>query len=261
MGNPDLWFAVLWLVVEDGKLPFLADILPRIREHMLFRLRNSLAPASLTEQPHFVSFQIPLGAACWFCLASCLAPENCTQDAIRMHMRHTRPLFKLCELAGYHVPEAVQTYNKRLRVLFTLRLMAAHSFNRFRSLMLALYQKVIFIHDPSHNVKNFAGIVPVDGPADEAQIEKVLEILLKYCRDISIEEVIGIGALITSPSVSIKNIDLSVHWQPPPIPDAAVFWKHYDDNINATNLPNYTICPATMHPYYTVPGSDTSWRV
>ena len=181
---------------------------------MLFRLRNSLAPASLTEQPHFINFQMPLGAACWFCLASCLATENCTQDAIRMHMRHTRPLFKLCELAGYHVPEAVHTYNKRLRVLFTLRLMAARSFNRFRSLMLALYQKVLFIHNPSRNVNNFAGIVPVDGPADEAQIEKVLEILPKYCRDISIEEVIGIGALITSPSVSIKNIDLSVCWQP-----------------------------------------------
>lgn len=263
MGNPDLWFACLWLLVEDGKIPYLTDVLPHIREHMIFRLRNSFAPASLTGLPGFVNFRVPLAAACWFSLASCLATDKCTKDTIRVHMRHTRPLFKLCELAGYSVPESVQLYNKRLRVLFTLRILAAESFPRFQSLVRALYQKSIILKNVSQDVRAretlFTEVIPMDGPADDAQIEQILQILPKYCRDISLQDVIGIGALITSGSIPISQIDMGVDWKPPRVPKPAVFWKHYQDKIDPANPPPYEICPATLHPYYKPPDGPT-WR-
>ena len=260
LGNPDLWFACLWLLVEDGKLPFLKDVLPNIREHMLFRLKNSLASASLTGLPGYVNYKVPLGCACWFSLCSCLCEGVAVhQDAIRIHMRHTRPLFKLCELAGYDVPESIQLYNKRLRVLFTLRMQAMRNFPRYRALITGLTQKVLFLRDVSQCVRDreyhYTDVIPLDGPADAEQIEKILTMLPKYCRDISVHDVAEIGRLITHPSIPLSEIGLSVRWTPPDTP-VVCEWRHYDENFERLG---YSICPTTLHPFYHVSNHGT-WK-
>ena len=252
LGNPDMWFACLWLLVEDGKLPFLKEVLPHIREHMLFRLRTSLAPASLTGLPGYVNYKIPLGCACWFSLCSCLCKGvSVHQDTIRIHMRHTRPLFRLCELAGYEVPESIQLYNKRLRVLITLRLQALRNFPRYEALIQGLTQKVLFLRDVGQDVQTreyrYSDVIPLDGAAGAEQIDKILSMLPKYCRDISVQDVAEIGRMITHPSIPLSAIDLSVRWTPQPRP-VVCEWAHYDANFE--KLPYYDICPATLHPYY-----------
>jgi hypothetical protein len=95
LGNPDLWFAVIWLLIEDGKFPFLTEILPFVREHMRYRLRHSTAYCSLTALPEFVSYDVPLATACWCALSSpAFHGISIALDTLRLHMQHTRPLFE-----------------------------------------------------------------------------------------------------------------------------------------------------------------------
>jgi hypothetical protein len=68
--NPDFWFAAIWLLLEDGRIPYLHDMLPFVREHMIFRLRESMAHTSLTGLPGFINYSVPLGVACWVSLCS-----------------------------------------------------------------------------------------------------------------------------------------------------------------------------------------------
>lgn len=63
LGNPDLWFAVLWTMIERNQLPFLNDVLPFVREQMIFRFKNHRTAASLTGLSTFCQKQLPLSGA------------------------------------------------------------------------------------------------------------------------------------------------------------------------------------------------------
>jgi hypothetical protein len=63
LGNADLWFAVLWIALEDGRASHLSDLLPFIREQMIWRLRYRYSSAAVTGFTGFVQQRIPLGCA------------------------------------------------------------------------------------------------------------------------------------------------------------------------------------------------------
>ena len=81
VGHPDLWFMLIWYLIEDGKVPHLTDLLPQIREHMTFRLKNHIGTFTLTNIPSIPVTHVPLGIACWCTLyaASYGIPEELLQ--------------------------------------------------------------------------------------------------------------------------------------------------------------------------------------
>jgi hypothetical protein len=263
LGNPDFWFAVFWLLLEDGRIPYLRDMLPFVREHMLFRLRSSMAHASLTGLPGFVNYSVPLGVACWVSLCSPVFPGIRQRfDTLRLHMQHTRPLFELLKLMKFPVPESIAVYNKRLRVLFTLREMATTKFVHMKAAVRALTQNCCLIRAVPESIRirekaTFSYLVPVDGPADDDQVRLALSMLPKYCREITLREVAGIADLITKPSISLEHILLGVDWEPPELPPPVVDWAHYE----GVAIPPVRVCLATMRPFYHVQarGRPLSW--
>jgi hypothetical protein len=263
LGNPDLWFAVIWLLIEDGKIPFLSEILPFVREHMRYRLRHSTAYCSLTALPDFVSYDVSLGTACWCALSSPAFHGVPTfLDTFRLHMQHTRPLFELCKLVGYAIPPAIDLYNRRLRVLITLRHMATTKFEQMKALVRALTQAVIVVINVSPDLAKrehkLVTHIPIDGPASSEQITNVMQLLPKWCGDIALEDVIGIAGLITRADVSLADIPLGIDWVAPALPKVAANWSHYQ---GVHNYP-VTICPKTARPFsmVVVGGKRIPWR-
>jgi hypothetical protein len=70
LGRSDFWFAVLWLLIQSGKIPFLNDIEKFAREQMLYRLTKHHGYASLTGLSMFPGQRLRLANCCWFCLAT-----------------------------------------------------------------------------------------------------------------------------------------------------------------------------------------------
>jgi hypothetical protein len=254
---------VIWLLIEDGKIPFLTEILPFIREHMRYRLFHSTAYCSLTGLPDFVSYDVPLATACWCALSSpAFRGIPITLDTLRLHMQHTRPLFELCKLAGYVIPPSVDLYNRRLRVLITLRHFATTKFEQMKALVKALTQAVIVVVNVSPDLAKrehkVVTHIPIDGPASSEQIAHVMQLLPKWCGDIALEDVIGIAGLITHADVSLADIPLGIDWVAPAIPEVAVNWSHYQ----GVQINEVLICPRTARPFSTVivGGRRISWQ-
>jgi hypothetical protein len=263
LGNPDLWFAVIWLLIEDGKIPFLTEILPFVREHMRYRLRHSRAYCSLTALPDFVSYDVTLGTACWCALSSpAFHGVPIHLDTFRLHMQHTRPLFELCKLAGYDIPPAIDLYNRRLRVLITLRHMAITKFEQMKALVRALTQAVIVIVNVSPDLaereRKLVTHIPIDGPASPEQIADVMQLLPKWCADVTREDVIGIAGLLTHVNISLADVPMGINWVAPALPEVAVNWPHYE----GVEKNPVAICPKTVRPFsmVVVGGRRIPWR-
>lgn len=260
LGNMDLWFAVIWLMIEQGKVPYLNEILPFVREQMVFRLRKSISTASLVGIPGYILTKMPLGAACWFSLVSpsFSTPPPVSYDTVRCHMMHTVPLRKLCELIGYTVPDTTVPYINRLRVLFSLRLMSKKNIYPMKALLRGLYQKVVFIDVKNVSKEVLEGerkasvpCIPVDGPADKEQIEKILEMLPKYCKDVPIEEVYWIGSMLTQ-ACQLTDIKIDINWAAPPLPEPVIQWPHYVGVLDKLKRRNIKISINTMRPFYDI---------
>jgi hypothetical protein len=65
VGNSDLWFLLVWHLIENGYAPQAREVLPQIREHLLFRMRRHLGTFTMTNVPYFPITFVPMGVACW----------------------------------------------------------------------------------------------------------------------------------------------------------------------------------------------------
>ena len=65
LGNIDLWYAVLYFMIENGYVEHLKEYLPNLREHMVFRLRNSKSYMCLSGLPTFPTYKVHLGLCLW----------------------------------------------------------------------------------------------------------------------------------------------------------------------------------------------------
>jgi hypothetical protein len=52
VGNPDLWFMLIWWLIECGRVHHLESVLPQIRSHLTFRLRAHLGTLTLCNTPY-----------------------------------------------------------------------------------------------------------------------------------------------------------------------------------------------------------------
>jgi len=114
VGNPDLWFAVIYLLARD--IPYLEPVLPLMREQLRFRMRNHTTYATLQGLPEFVTTRLTLQAALWYVLASPLLQLPPNRDAIRRHLRYAHIMETLLDIANVvaDLPPHVQHHRKYL---------------------------------------------------------------------------------------------------------------------------------------------------
>ncbi|KAH7820713.1 uncharacterized protein MONOS_2084 [Monocercomonoides exilis] len=265
LGNKDLWFACIWLLVEEGELPFLEELKVHLREQMLWRLRNRTTAASLTGLVGFVTTPLRLDAAVFFTLCSAMFthPPPPEADTLRAHIIHVEELMKLAQLASIPVPEEIVYFFKRTRVAMQLLSLSKRtSRQHVLSLAKGLVQKAVIINKENVKKELFdthpdyqLPLVPLDGPADDEQIEKVLSMLPKHVKEIPLANVYHYLQM-ADPKLSAVDLQLPlIEKEPLAMPEPVVEWAHYEGKL--PQLQHVPICPATLRPVYSFPGGDT----
>ena len=261
VGNPDLWFAVLWILVEQGSVPYLAPILPQLRAHMAWRLANHQSSVSLTGVPEFPTTRVPLRTAVWYVFASAEFGMEPRRDVLRAHLPHLAALEQLLGLTGLSVSDAVRAHVVRLRTMLSMLSWVKRDRHTLPNIALALTQSCVEVAPATlrPTFEQTPRFIPIDGVPGPAQLELARSLMPPISRGLAVDELVGLAALV-DPSKSAGDIALPIDWTPPPVPATQCSgWISY--GLRQIPRSPVRICPATCRPYYYVPGSNgIVWR-
>lgn len=257
IGNQDLWYALIWLLVEQGAVPYLAPILPQLRAHMAWRLTNHESSVSLTGVPEFPTTRVPLRTAVWYVFASAEFGMEPRRDVLRAHLPHLAALKKLLDLSGLEVSDAVRTHVTRLRAMLSMLAWVKRDRHTLPNTVLALKQACVEVDPAALRVQfeSTARFIPIDGAPSDEQIARARELLPEVGRKLSVAELVGLAALV-DPSKSAGDIALPISWHAaPPWPATTNGWPAY--GIREIPPSPVRICAATCRPYYHV--NQATW--
>jgi hypothetical protein len=235
MGNPDLWFAIIWLLVQRGTVPFLTPVLPQLTAHLQWRFQQSRSSLSLLGTPEFPTTRVPLAVALWYAVASSALSPPPARETARAHLPYLEALLELQRQTGFALPDGLATHLTRLRVAMSALGWVKRSESSLRGLLASLVQA------------QTEGMF-VDGPASAEQIVVTRAALPALFRELTDAELIGIGRLV-SPGKSGADVVLPFNWTPPAPPTAKIVWAYGLEPVPRTPIP---VCPATCRPYYRI---------
>lgn len=180
VGNFDLWFMLIWWLIEKGDIPRLSVILPQVREHLVFRLRRHLGTFTLTNIPYFPITLIPMGVACW-CTLSAIAykvPENLALKYLKCHGDHINALLRAVELLEYPVPQQAIDFIYRVQAYGAIIKIIREKNTEAISWAIRLAHSFVKI-DPAkirnNKFKYVTSTIPIDGPrVPQEQVEEAL---------------------------------------------------------------------------------------
>jgi hypothetical protein len=251
MGSPDLWFAIIWLLVQRGTVPFLTPILPQLTAHLQWRFQQSRSSLSLLGTPEFPTTRVPLGVALWYAVASSALSPPPARETARAHLPYLEALLDLQRQTGYALPEGLSAHLTRLRVAMSMLGWCKRSQRSLGTLLASLVQASVRLGDDERE-----GVF-VDGPASAEQIASTRAALPALFRELTDAELIGIGRLV-SPGKSGAEVVLPFDWTPPAPPTARVIWAYGLEPVPRTPIP---VCPATCRPYYRIrPDRTQIWE-
>jgi hypothetical protein len=265
-GNFDLWFACIWILVENGTIPYLSPILPQIRAHMQYRLANNTTFISLNGLPEFPTTRVPLATAVWYILASPaqhIADPNPRRDVLRAHMTHIEELKMIVGLTGFSYPATVDQHIARLQVLFSMLAWVKTDRDGFRARMRALQQRCVRLDasalhsDVRRRETRCDEWIPVDGRPSVEQTLQILDSLAPSYRALSIPELVGLAALV-DPKYAAGDIALPLALTPPAAASATTIEWSY--GVRALPRVIVAISEKTCRPYYTTPHEGKVWK-
>eukprot|EP00475_Leptophrys_vorax_P032537 TRINITY_DN5031_c0_g1_i1.p1 TRINITY_DN5031_c0_g1~~TRINITY_DN5031_c0_g1_i1.p1 ORF type:complete len:841 (-),score=220.30 TRINITY_DN5031_c0_g1_i1:2410-4932(-) len=257
-GNPDLWFAVIWMLAKS-KLEYLKEVVPIMQDQMVWRLSNSSSFASLCGLPEFVTTRVKLGTALWFVLASPFLKIPAAADPLRYHISHLDSMKQVFALTGMKLPDGAEKCHDRLDALLRLLGMSKKMpFASFKSKIRALHQCAYRLKEDNLDEKvasteTVVSWIALDGPASDKQVASVLAELPAVFSRLSIQEIAGLASLV-NPNLSASAIVLASDWVAPQTPAPVVEWAY---GIEEFKVPAIDVCLATCRPFSVVDG--TSW--
>jgi hypothetical protein len=175
--------AIVWILVEKNRTPFLKEMLPFLREQMIWRLKNHTSTALLSGLSGYVQTRLRLDAAIYFSLVSqkFTPPPDPKYDTLRCHLMHARYLMQLMNLVSINIPADILIQIKRVHAMMQLLSKSKkEGYIELLSLGQALVQNGFKInrdnihHELLNNSKLRNLNIPLDGPASEIQIKEVL---------------------------------------------------------------------------------------
>ena len=243
LGNTDLWFASIYLIIKNGNIPHMTDCLPYMEQHLLYRMYNSKTYMTLSGLPTYPVYSVPLIVALWSCInATCFTTDpKC--DPLRLHLEYSEDIIELLKLANISVPEQLIQHIKRTKVMRKLLYECKKGKkDKLKNLEHALIFNSIKVEDTW---------IPIDGIIRDEQIKAVIKELSEIyndCSYLSRNELLHIIPLCAR-SCSLAESDVQLLYDMN-ICDYKISkiqnWK-YDEN---TPYVINDICVKTCRPYY-----------
>lgn len=248
LGNIDLWFAVIYLIVKRGMADHLKEYLPLLEEHLQYRLLNSKSYMCLSGLPNYPTYSVPLGLALWASVMATTSglsllkdPKN---DPIRLHLSYSLDLIELLEILKISVPMELIQHIHRLKTLryFLLEVKKGKDI---------LLKTKNLIEALSYNAIETENLwVLIDGEISDEQIERVRNKLPTFTSTLEISEIQDIFKLCES-NLNKTESDIYIPYKfvvRSSLKSKVKNWR-FDENIPTHKVP---ICPQTCRPYSAV---------
>ncbi len=232
MGNLNMYYAVIWILVQEDQIEYLNPIKANLTEHLIHRLTTTQTMASMCGLSQFLSTQIDTDIAVWYCVNSGYLNQQPEKDTFRFHLFDIDSMVKIIKCLGYPIHEGFTRHYLRTKALFYLLDKVKRSTLKqkraLKTLLRGLYQRGFFI-DTSNFTAKFKEVeicsdfIPVDGAAEEGQVKQVMSKLPRYCQGLSGEDLIYVSELLDEDK---QFADIFLDYNIKPIlPAAESNWK------------------------------------
>jgi hypothetical protein len=257
MGNLNLYFALIWIIVHEDEIEYLMPIKANLTEHLIHRFTSTQTMASMCGLSQFLSTQISTDIAVWYCVSSGYFNNPTNKDTFRFHLFEIDGMVKIVQALGYPLHEGFKRHYLRTKALFyfldQFKRLNHHGRLAFRTLIRGLYQKGFFVNTSSFTpkFKEFevcTEFIPIDGAADEHQIAEVRKRLPKFCEGLTNEELVYLSGL-SDENKEFSEIFLEYNVAIPSV-TAECNWKFGFDPIEH----EVSIHPKTLRPLSQVEG-------
>ena len=247
MGNLNLYYAVIWYLINEGEIEYLKPIHANATEHLLYRLKNSKTMAGLCGLAQFVTTQVDSDVAIWYCVSSGYLNQPTDRDTFRFHFYNLDPMIKIVDVLGYPLHEGTRAHLNRTKALLNLlsyfKKLSTNEKKAFQILFKCLYQNAVYLSNEllegvSPKFKELEVVtpfVPIDGEATPEQIAKIRERLPKYCAPLTVEELYHLYTLLNAQK-SASDIFLDYNIKVPPLPKAEVNWCYGLSQIDESKV-------------------------
>jgi hypothetical protein len=253
VGNPDLWFAVIWLALFRAPAHYLKAIEPQIAHHMRWRMKTHTSSISLTGAPEFPTTRVRLDAAIWYVFASATFSMDPRRDVLRAHLPHLQELDDMlrCLLPEFKLPNEKELRAHILHVRAGLNMLSwvkrPGQQARLANIIRGLYQATVRCGDD---------FIPVDGPPTAEQVAAARAALPAWYCDLPAARLYDLARKV-DPGKSAGDIYITYGAPISAAPEAIVEWD-YGVGPAPPAEPELQISPATCRPFYKV-GAAT-WR-
>ena len=273
LGDRNLWFVVIWILVKKGIFPYLKDIEPFIKAQVIYRMKNYTTSISLSGLSNLPQNKVLYITAAWSCLMSPFIidkiPSNC--NLFNVHLTHYKELVEIINLFNLQLPKNFEKFANRMVVFSYLLYFFKRNTKLLENYVNGLKYNTIIVNVDESSPLNAGGIVgevfiPIDGEINEENRMKCIQKLPKIClefineKKISIDELSWLMSFVNvQKQLSDIKINDIVHLNEKDIPKPTINsnWKRYDDNIDKFN--QVKISPKTLRPYYQINEKET-WK-
>ena len=268
LGDRNIWFSIIWLLVKKKTFPYLSDVEDFLRAQVLYRFKNNKTSISLSGLANLPQKKVGYGTAAWACLMSIYLipkiPRNC--NLLLVHLFHSKELFEIVNLFEYELPDDFVKIARRLFCLASLMTFFKNHKKLLPFYKMGISQATIIVNVPEDSPMKSGGLVgdlflPIDGEINEDVRQKCVKKLPKICRIaiknnlISMDELAYVMTFIDTEK-NLSDIEVEKLVQIKEIPKCKTYdnWKNYD----IYEIEEVKICPKTMRPYYHV--QKETWK-
>ena len=271
LGDRNLWFFVLWILVKNNVFPYLNDIEPFIKAQVIYRMKNYRTSISLSGLGNLPQNKVFYATAAWSCLMTPFIINKIPAglNLFNVHIVHYKELVEIVKLFNFELPNNFEKFANRMEVFSYLLYYFKKNPKLIDNFKNGLTYNSIIINVDENSPLKAGGIVgelyiPIDGEINEENRIKCLEKLPKICKKLVNEKKITINEiswLMSYINISKQLNDINIRdfisFEETNIINTKVSdkWRHYDDNVDA--FENIKISPKTMRPYYYVDNGVT----
>jgi hypothetical protein len=256
VGHPDLWFMLIWWLIERHEVKHLESVLPQIRAHLSFRLRNHLGTITLANTPYLPITLVPLGIAVW-CTLSSIALGFSQEQAIQLlkpHSGHLEVLERAIGLINYNLPIAARDLLIKWRIFGEIRKSITQPDSELRLWGIRACHNIVRLNRRTIRSDLFTRIVeeiPIDGEPPTEQVTEALKHLPNWFVELSTDRRRAVARMLEFTDVGAINYS-DFDYEVP-----IIGWGY---GLQEFEIPEVPICPKTCRPYYIDPTKQIVWH-